>query len=72
MSEQNDRGFREFLKRNVGPADQELRRDLWPQMLRRMDERSVRVPWFDWALLGGVVALIAAFPATISMLLYCL
>ena len=72
MSEQNDRAFRELLKKGMGPADSELKRDLWPQMLRRMDERFIPVPWFDWALLGGVVALIAAFPATISMLLYCL
>lgn len=50
--------------------------DLWPAMLRRMrDEaaaqpRSLRVPWFDWALAAGLVALLAFFPAWIPVLLY--
>jgi hypothetical protein len=44
--------------------------DLWPAMLRRLDERPARVPWFDWALMGALAALIAAFPAAIPVLLY--
>jgi hypothetical protein len=47
-------------------------RDLWPEMLDRLRTANGAAPWFDWALLGGIVALIAAFPATISLLLYCL
>jgi hypothetical protein len=52
----------------------ELDRDLWPAMLRRFDERSVRrasrVPWFDWALAGGLVAFAAIAPRTIPVILY--
>lgn len=52
----------------------EMERDLWPGMLRRMDERSVhrvkRVPWFDWALAGGLVAFAAIVPRTIPVILY--
>ncbi len=50
--------------------------DLWPQMLRRMRAESarapvkLRVPWFDWALAAGLIALLALFPAWIPVLLY--
>ena len=50
--------------------------DLWPAMLRRLRAESLperakgRVPWFDWALAGGLALLLAAFPAAIPMLLY--
>jgi hypothetical protein len=39
-------------------------------MLRKFDERPARVPWFDWALIGALAALIAAFPAAIPVLMY--
>jgi len=52
----------------------ELERDLWPAMLRRFDEEGAhrvnRVPWFDWALAGGLVALAAIAPRTIPVILY--
>jgi len=52
----------------------EPERDLWPAMLRRFDEESVRgvsgVPWFDWALAGGLVAFAAIAPRTIPVILY--
>lgn len=54
--------------------DSDLPRDLWPAMLRRMDEQSSRgaasVPWFDWALAGGLVAFAALAPRTIPVILY--
>ncbi|HEY1987169.1 MAG TPA: hypothetical protein VGG85_17270 [Terracidiphilus sp.] len=50
--------------------DAELAHDLWPAMLRRLDERSAAVPWFDWVLMGGLAAVVVAFPAAIPMLLY--
>jgi len=41
----------------------ELRRDLWPAMLRRVHERQSRiVPWYDWALAAALVTLAALFP----------
>ena len=49
---------------------EELRRDLWPDMLRRMKRPQVRVPWFDWALLGVAGAAAIFFPALIPALLY--
>jgi hypothetical protein len=50
--------------------DAEPARDLWPDVLRRMDREPVRIPWFDWALAGGLVALVAAFPSAIPVILY--
>jgi hypothetical protein len=47
-------------------------RDLWPEVLDRLQTANGAPLWFDWALLGGTVALIAVFPTTISLLLYCL
>jgi hypothetical protein len=44
--------------------------DLWPAMLRKLDERPAAVPWFDWALMGALAAMIAVFPAAIPVLLY--
>jgi hypothetical protein len=51
--------------------DAELGRDLWPAMLRKLEERrKVHVPWFDWVLAGGLAAVLAVFPAWIPVLLY--
>jgi hypothetical protein len=50
--------------------DAEPIRDLWPAMLKRLDAKPARVPWFDWALAAGVLALVAVFPAWIPVLLY--
>jgi hypothetical protein len=51
-----------------------LDRDLWPGMLRRVEQESLRgvvkVPWFDWALAGGLVAFAALAPRTIPVILY--
>jgi hypothetical protein len=52
----------------IGQA--ELRRDLWPDTLRRMERPQVRVPWFDWALLGVAGAAAIFFPGLIPALLY--
>lgn len=45
-------------------------RDLWPEVLKRLNARPAPVPWFDWALAAGIVALVAIFPAWIPVLLY--
>jgi hypothetical protein len=58
--------------RNALPAigQPELRHDLWPDMLRRLERPQIRVPWFDWALLGVAAAAAIFFPALIPALLY--
>jgi hypothetical protein len=63
--------MRKLLKSAVPPRiDAEPRRDLWPQMLQRLDSASPRVPWWDWALLGGAIVAVCAFPGVLPALLY--
>jgi len=67
--------IREEFREAVPPLDAlengaELRRDLWPDMLRRLERPRVRVPWFDWALLATAGAAAIFFPALIPALLY--
>lgn len=74
--DQQTEQIRQLLRRAL-PSVQTGRpmdRDLWPAMLRRLDEEKMyrvsRVPWFDWALAGGLVAFAAIAPRTIPVILY--
>lgn len=73
------------LQQAVPSVNGELRRDLWPAMLRRLDEHpheqpwtaalfssaTVRaVPWFDWAMLAGLIVGVSVFPSSIPIWLY--
>jgi len=71
MNLQDDKELRELLKQSIAPvADTELQRDLWPQMLKRLDQQPVQVPWFDWALAALLSAALLLFPGVIPALLY--
>jgi len=70
MNNQNDDKIVELLKQSIRPADSELQRDLWPQMLGRLQQRSTTVPWFDWALLAALALWLCLAPGTIPVLLY--
>jgi hypothetical protein len=74
INEENDRKIKELLQQTIDPVkDTELRRDLWPQMLRKLDEQpapAINVPWFDWALAAILSAVLLLFPGTIPALLY--
>jgi hypothetical protein len=59
------------LRRALPPmGDVELQRDLWPQMLRKMDERRVRLTWLDGALAAAAMVWLAVFPEAVGVLLY--
>ncbi len=66
----NERELRELLKRGVPPARVELRRDLWPRMRRRIEQRQVRVPWTDWALAALAAGSLLLLPHLAAVLLY--
>ncbi|MCI0417634.1 MAG: hypothetical protein L0312_00175 [Acidobacteria bacterium] len=71
MSEANNEKIRELLRKAIPPvADRELKRDLWPQMLRRLAERPAQVPWLDWALLAILAIWFFFSPEAIPILLY--
>ena len=73
-NEENDKGIKTLLKQAVVPVkDTELRRDLWPPMLRKLNEQpalAITVPWFDWALAAILGAVLIFFPGSIPALLY--
>jgi hypothetical protein len=70
-NEENNKEITALLKAAIAPmTDTELRRDLWPQMLRKLDEQPSRVPWFDWVLAGILSAILLLFPGAIPALLY--
>jgi hypothetical protein len=71
MNEMNDERFREMLKRAMVPMqDTELKHDLWPRLLRRLDERPGHTVWLDLALLAVLAIWCAVFPGAIPGLLY--
>jgi hypothetical protein len=47
-----------------------LQRDLWPALRQRLEQGSIAVPWFDWALLAALVLWVALVPRAIPVLLY--
>ena len=47
----------------------ELERDLWPRMLRRLDQPSAAPAWLDWLLAAAAGGWLVAFPQVIPSLL---
>jgi len=70
----NEQEIKELLKEAIPPVrDNHLRRDLWPQMHRKLEERPApvfTVPWFDWALAAILGAMLVFYPGSIPALLY--
>jgi len=72
MNESDQERIAKLLQQALPPveADPAPGRDLWPAVLRKLDKKPIRAPWYDWALAAGLVALVAVFPASIPVLLY--
>jgi len=71
MNQWNDDRIREALKSVFPPpAHPEPRRDLWPQMLSRMEAPATRVPWLDWAVAAFSALLLLSLPGAAQILLY--
>jgi hypothetical protein len=70
MTEHHDRQIHETLQQSFPPVDTELRRDLWPVVLGKLDSRPVRVPWYDWALIGLSASVFLVFPQLILVFAY--
>ena len=74
MSNEEINNVKELLKEAVTPMQNtELRRDLWPQMLRKLEEQPLpihNVSWFDWALASLAAAALLFCPGIIPALFY--
>lgn len=70
MKNADDRRLCELLRASFRQPSGSEPRDLWPEMLRKLDRRPIRVHWLDWVLMAAGGAWIAAFPQVIPSLLY--
>lgn len=59
---EDDHQIRTLLRQTFPPVDGELRRDLWLDVLRRIDAHPAAVPWYDWVLFGLSVCMFLLFP----------
>ena len=69
-----DREF-DFIRRQLKTAlppmnELDLKTDLWPRMLRRLEESPARFGWFEVALAGLVALTFAIYPQAIFVMLY--
>ncbi len=71
MKESEIDQLKNLLKDSLPPAPAaEPQRDLWPEVLHRLDRRKFHMPWWDWALLAAVAVLLCVFPGALPALLY--
>jgi hypothetical protein len=50
--------------------DPELKADLWPSMLRRLEEPPLTFGWFESILVGVVALTFVIFPSLLPAMLY--
>ena len=63
--------IRQQLRSALPPLnDPELKVDLWPRMLRRLEETPVTFGWFESILVGLVALAFAIFPELLPAMLY--
>jgi hypothetical protein len=77
MNAHDEERMKKLLRQALPPVEGDAGpgRDLWPEVLRRLDARvaapaSPAWAWFDGALLAGLVGLAAIFPTAIPVFLY--
>jgi hypothetical protein len=67
---EHEREIREALKQSIPPVNTQLPRDLWPAVLRKIDADHVRVPWYDWVLIGLSASVLLFFPRLVLVFAY--
>ena len=74
MNPSDEQRIHELLKSALPPVGRtEIQRDLWPQMLERIEaDEAERVAFgpLDWIIAAAVAASILIFPGLIPILLY--
>jgi hypothetical protein len=69
MKQPDDEQIRAALKRSFPPLNPELARDLWPDVLKKLNAR-ITVPWYDWVLMGLTAGTLLLFPRIIIVFAY--
>jgi hypothetical protein len=70
MNEQDD-DVKRLVKAALPPIENtDPRRDLWPELQRRLEAAPARFAWLDWLLAAGAAAWLLFFPRAIPALLY--
>jgi hypothetical protein len=73
MNDEIDSRVCELVRAAMTPViNGELKRDLWPEMRRKLREPTIRLSWFDWGLAAMLAFLLFVFPEAIPGLLYIL
>ena len=71
MTERDEDGLRATLKDAMPPSgDIDLRRDLWPEMERRLTAEPIGFAWLDWGLAAAAILWLLLFPEILLPLLY--
>ena len=71
MREEEQDTLKRLLQKAVPPVGEATPgRDLWPQMLRKMEQEPREVHWLDWALAAVLAGWMFLSPAEILRLLY--
>lgn len=66
-----DERLRHAVRKALAPADSAgPSRDLWPELLRRIERQPAAVSRLDWALLAALLAFFVIFPEGLVTLLY--
>jgi hypothetical protein len=73
MNDEIDSRICELVQAAMAPGrNGELERDLWPEMCRKLQGRTIRLTWLDWGLAAALALLLFVFPEAIPGLLYLL
>ncbi len=71
MNDQNDNKLPYLLREAFRPPTNAAgERDLWPRMLRKLDQGNGQRSWLDWVLAALAGAWMVAFPQVVPSLLY--
>lgn len=63
--------IRQQLRTALPPwGDPELKTDLWPRMLRRLEAAPERFGWFEALLAASIVLVFVAFPELIAVMFF--
>jgi hypothetical protein len=66
----DDDALQGALKQAIQPITGELDRDLWPEMVHRLEAPQKALPWLDLIMASATVVLLAITPSAIPLLTY--